>query len=216
MYGKWQYTDKSHKFERKMISDFNFYSCGIQNCEPNYTYGPISREYYFIHFITSGKGTFTLNKKSFQLSAGQGFISPAKDLITYKASADDPWNYSWIGFLGTQVDQYVQLLCQQQNPIFELEEPDRHFFHKQIAEIIEMDSNDLSKYLKGNGVLNTLVGHLLENKEIKKFLLWILQLPFKQEDILIYTFMMGFKLMSLLQNWAYILIIFLTYSKRNT
>ncbi|MGG5372967.1 hypothetical protein IGI67_004640 [Enterococcus sp. AZ196] len=31
-----------------------------------------------------------------------------------------------------------------------------------------MDSNDLSKYLKGNGVLNTLVGHLLENKEIKK------------------------------------------------
>lgn len=168
MYYKWQYTDKSHKFERKMISDFNFYSCGIQKCQPNYTYGPISRDYYFIHFITEGEGTFTINGKSFPLKAGQGFISPARDVITYKAAFHEPWTYAWIGFLGTQADQYIQLLCGKNDPVFSLSGEHIQYFHKRIKEIVSERSNDLSKYLKGNGILNDLVGILLESKDVKE------------------------------------------------
>lgn len=167
-YFKNQYTDKVIDFDRKMISDFNFYSCGEQNCEHGYTYGPIAREYHFIHFVVSGEGTLYVNNKAFPVKAGEAFISPARDIITYEASIDNPWLYCWIGFLGTQSDQYVQMLSRQGKLNYVLHDIDCDFYYKKIKEIIAYEGNELSKFLLGNGMLNEIMGKLLENVQEKK------------------------------------------------
>ena len=41
--------------------DISIYNCGLQSCEPGYTWGPGARDHYLIHLIAAGKGTYTLN-----------------------------------------------------------------------------------------------------------------------------------------------------------
>ncbi|MFT5875834.1 MAG: hypothetical protein ACI8WT_004832, partial [Clostridium sp.] len=39
-------------------TDLNFYDCGEEICVPEYSFGPVARDHFIIHFILSGKGTF--------------------------------------------------------------------------------------------------------------------------------------------------------------
>ena len=53
--------------------DISIYNCGLQSCEPGYTWGPGARDHYLIHLIAAGKGTYTLNGKVYELGPGDIF-----------------------------------------------------------------------------------------------------------------------------------------------
>ena len=43
--------------------------CGTQNCGPSHTFGPSVRNEYLVHVVVSGKGTYTLDDKTYELCA---------------------------------------------------------------------------------------------------------------------------------------------------
>ena len=54
--------------------DIYLSTCGIQNCFPGHYYGPGKREEYIIHFISSGKGIFEAEGRTYHLTKGD-FLS---------------------------------------------------------------------------------------------------------------------------------------------
>ena len=72
--------------------------CGMQNCEPSHSYGPAIRSYYLLHFVVSGKGSFTTSRGTFSLGKSDMFIIRPHEITYYEADANDPWTYIWIGF----------------------------------------------------------------------------------------------------------------------
>ncbi len=72
--------------------------CGDQQCPPSHAYGPAMRAYWLLHYVVSGIGVFRRGKKSHSVTAGEFFVIPPYEEISYEADKDDPWQYIWIGF----------------------------------------------------------------------------------------------------------------------
>ena len=87
--------------------ELSIFNCGLQSCEQGYTWGPGVRDHYLIHFVVSGKGTYTVNNTVFELHAGDVFLAKPSQLITYSADQNEPWEYYWVGFNGACANKLV-------------------------------------------------------------------------------------------------------------
>ena len=88
-------------------ADLSIFNCGQQSCEGGYTWGPGVRDHYLIHYIVSGKGTFTVDHTVYELGAGDVFLAKPNQLISYSADRQDPWEYYWVGFNGASANRLV-------------------------------------------------------------------------------------------------------------
>ncbi len=70
----WTLPVQKHKF-----SDLYLCFCGYEACQPLHSYGPAVRPNSVIHYIISGKGTFTIGNRTYRLTAGQGFFAVKTD-----------------------------------------------------------------------------------------------------------------------------------------
>ena len=61
-------------FSNSGFKDLNPLLCGYESCTEGYSFGPDSREYFLIHYIVSGKGTFRSKKRTYSLAEGNIFI----------------------------------------------------------------------------------------------------------------------------------------------
>jgi AraC-like DNA-binding protein len=82
------------------IHDLYPVMCGCHDCESGHSFGPAMREYYLIHYIKSGQGSFTYGEKSWQLTKGQCFLICPNEITLYKADEKQPWHYTWVAFSG--------------------------------------------------------------------------------------------------------------------
>lgn len=89
-------------------TDLNMYQCGKEDCTPEHYYGPALRDHYLIHYITEGKGYYTVNDKTYQLTKGQGFLICPGIVTFYQASKQEPWKYSWVGLNGSKAKDYLR------------------------------------------------------------------------------------------------------------
>lgn len=96
------------RIRQKDYKDLFLCFCGEADCKPLHHYGPAVKPSYVIHYITKGKGTYTVNGHSYELCAGQGFIIYPNILTEYEADESDPWSYFWIGFDGSKADSYLK------------------------------------------------------------------------------------------------------------
>ena len=87
----------------------NVYNCGYQQCIGGHSWGPAVRDYYLIHLVLSGKGTYTVDGQSYELEKGNAFIIRPQSLVSYCADHNDPWQYCWIGFNGADALRLVDL-----------------------------------------------------------------------------------------------------------
>lgn len=161
-----EYTDSFTEFENKSIQDLILYNCGIEYCQPNYSYGPKRRAYHFIHFVKEGKGQLKIDGKTYSIQQDQFFIVPAGSVSTYSADAKEPWKYSWIGFLGIRSDHYIQQLLSQNKFVFDC--ADAKLYEDQIKSVLALSENDLASFLKITGVLYTMLGQLIAEAGTKK------------------------------------------------
>ena len=72
--------------------------CGRQECAPGYSFGPFTRDFWILHFVTCGKGYFTNSHGTVEITQNQVFIIRPYEITSYTADKDDPWTYIWIGF----------------------------------------------------------------------------------------------------------------------
>lgn len=83
---------------KKDYRDLNPNHFGYENCAKSHHYGPAIRTTWFLHYIISGSGIFRIDGKEYHLSKGWMFVIPPYVETYYEADANDPWEYTWVGF----------------------------------------------------------------------------------------------------------------------
>lgn len=102
-------------FNNLIIMDF-----GHETCKPTKSQvGPERRDHISLHYVMKGKGTLTVDQKSFKIGAGQIFITPCNAVCCYYPDKEDAWEYLWITFKGSK----CMLLCEmmgltQDSPVY--------------------------------------------------------------------------------------------------
>lgn len=123
------------------------YTVGYEETPANHQYGPTMRSGYMLHYVHSGKGSFSCQGKTYQLAKGDFFFIEPNSLIQYQADAKQPWTYYWIGFRGSLVEKYLKrTTINKDNPIFSIHTGGKIIKDK-ISEILEIsfieEDNDL-------------------------------------------------------------------------
>jgi len=115
--------------------------CGTEVCAPAHQYGPAVRDHYLIHYVVSGKGTFTSEQGTFSLGAGQGFLIMPDQITVYQADYAQPWTYGWVGYTGHDAAMLTrQVGLSKENPVFSAEPADVIF---DILKTMETESSML-------------------------------------------------------------------------
>ena len=136
------------------------YSCGIQKCPPLHSWGPAVRDHYLIHCIVSGHGTFASQGKQYRLSAGDGFVVVPERIVSYAADRDDPWEYCWVGFNGSDAKRLMEqtgLLGRE--PVFHC--GDRRL-EKLLADICDLTGSDPGSETRMESALLMFLAELMD------------------------------------------------------
>ena len=91
----------SYIVKEKELVSLSVYNVGFQSCDSLYQWGPGIRDHYLIHYIISGKGRYTVNGSVHTLTPGDAFLVYPNTEVIYQADAEDPWEYTWVGFTGS-------------------------------------------------------------------------------------------------------------------
>lgn len=99
------------------------YSCGVQRCGSCHCWGPAVRDHYLIHYIIAGFGVFSSGGTEYRLSAGDGFLVLPSNVASYVADQNDPWEYCWVGFNGSDAKRLMQQTgLLDSSPVFHYED----------------------------------------------------------------------------------------------
>ena len=111
-------------FPNKNFIDLGLYQYGWEQCAPAHSFGPSSRNHYLFHYVISGSGTLMANDskgitQTYEIKSGQGFLIFPKQITTYIADTEDPWEYTWLEFDGLRVKEALDLTdLSLDNPIY--------------------------------------------------------------------------------------------------
>jgi AraC-like DNA-binding protein len=83
---------------------------GYEATKPAHNVGPQVLDYFLLHHVLGGKGTFHCMGKTYKLEAGDSFFIFPGELIRYTADEHEPWIYRWVGFRGTRAAELLNQL----------------------------------------------------------------------------------------------------------
>ena len=144
-------------FPNENFVDLGLYQFGKEQCEPAHSFGPASRNHYLFHYVLSGTGRLMANDskgqtKEYQIKSGQGFMIFPKQINTYIADQELPWEYAWIEFDGLRAKEIVELAGLT---------PDHPVYHASSKELRELMKDEML-YIAEHGDASPfhLIGHL--------------------------------------------------------
>lgn len=125
---------------------------GQEQCPPEQSYGPKTREHYLFVNVVKGKGIYRAEGKTHALQAGDSFLMFAGQLGYYSADEYDPWAYRWIGFGGSHCLDFLDAAgLNHQQPII------THRFQDELTglfgELFELEGSAESKEWASTGIL---------------------------------------------------------------
>lgn len=136
--------------------------CGLEYCNPSHRFGPNMRDAHVIHVIREGKGTLEINKKKYELGAGDVFYIPPKVEAWYESDKDDPWCYTWVGFVGMKAEECTsQAGFSLKNPVRKINCVDK--VGQYIEQMLEAYQLSYSNELKRNGLLHLVMSAFVED-----------------------------------------------------
>ncbi len=142
------------------------YDTGIQQCTAGHKWGPALRDHFLIHYVVSGKGAFVTETQTYNLSAGQIFLIYPSQLASYCADENDPWEYIWVGFNGTEAERLLQLTPLSKNsPVIKVN--DKTAFKNYMNDIHACAGNHIFSESRMTGYLYLLLSHLIEMSSAK-------------------------------------------------
>jgi AraC-type DNA-binding domain-containing proteins len=143
----------------------HIHNVGFSQCPPAYTYGWETRDYYLIHYIISGKGSFFANGKKYSLVAKQGFLITPGSTIMHLSDIADPWHLCWVGFNGEHVERYLKSAhLDECNLIFDY--PQNEVIESSIMNIYSNVRTPSISNITLIGNLYILLGTLVDNTRI--------------------------------------------------
>ncbi len=87
--------------------ELSLYQCGEEACSPKHSFGPAIRNFFLIHCILHGKGTYCRGNFSYSLGPGDAFLILPGESTFYQADSQDPWHYIWAGFQGSKAEEIL-------------------------------------------------------------------------------------------------------------
>lgn len=95
--------------KNRHFHDLNPILFGEEECDANHRFGPRTRDYTLIHFVTRGHGIYLEGGVKHRVGPGEAFIIHPNDVTTYSADPKDPWTFYWIGFDGKLSERFRTL-----------------------------------------------------------------------------------------------------------
>lgn len=111
-------------FPNENFVDLGLYQFGKEQCDPAHSFGPASRNHFLFHYILSGTGTLMADDAkgvthTYQIRSGQGFMIFPRQINTYVADAELPWEYVWIEFDGLRAKEIIEIAgLTPDNPVY--------------------------------------------------------------------------------------------------
>ena len=81
---------------------------GDSQTRPDHKLGPKLYDYYLLHQVLEGRGTFNTEQRSFQLGSGDAFLITPNQLVSYISDTSQPWRYRWVAFKGDEAPMLVK------------------------------------------------------------------------------------------------------------
>ncbi len=166
---KWSGQDYiGYLFNNYHSTELNLLNCGEQKCPLSYSVGPVLLQKNLIHYVISGKGTVSIEDKTYEVSRCQGFVFFPGKSAYYRADCNEPWHYVWVAFQGARADELLKRSgLSIINPVFNYKLPDNtipELVRKMIENVSAIEGRD--EYL--NGLLYMFFGKLIENYNLNK------------------------------------------------
>lgn len=98
-------VSNSSAFERGSL---HVLFAGESQTRPLHRLGPRVYDFYLLHHVISGKGTYTSLQQSFPIQPGQSFLIQPSQLVSYEADELEPWHYRWVAFTGPEAPALVK------------------------------------------------------------------------------------------------------------
>ncbi len=138
------------------------YSCGIQRCGPRHAWGPAIRDHYLIHYIISGKGCFTTAGQTWTLQHNDAFLVTPNQIASYEADAEDPWQYAWVGFNGSDASRLLhQTGLLNREPVFSC--PAQNQYQELLSQIIAVSGTTAAAEARMESGLLQFLAALMDN-----------------------------------------------------
>ncbi|MFI2858437.1 AraC family transcriptional regulator [Paenibacillus sp. JSM ZJ436] len=81
---------------------------GVSQTAPLHALGPKLYDYYLLHLVEAGKGTFQTEHALYELGPGDAFLIHPGQLVSYVSDAEEPWRYRWVAFKGQEAEGLVK------------------------------------------------------------------------------------------------------------
>jgi AraC-like DNA-binding protein len=147
----------SYKVTAKELVSLSVYNVGFQKCDSLYQWGPGIRDHYLIHYIISGSGYYSLNQNTYCLHAGDAFLVYPNTEVVYYADKNDPWEYAWVGFTGSDASMILKATDFSPETPFILGVPFGEDVHHQILHIYDARGNGFEHAVEMTGRLYTML-----------------------------------------------------------
>ena len=82
----------------QQYSGFNPIVFGYEYHVPLHQYGPTILDYWLVHYVVSGFGTFEYEGETYRVGPGDFFVIPPHVKTFHQADPQNPWAYIWVGF----------------------------------------------------------------------------------------------------------------------
>jgi AraC-like DNA-binding protein len=150
----------SFKTDRKENFGLTVRNSGSQRCQPGHTWGFAMRGHYLIHLVTAGKGTYKTGDLSFSLGVGDVFLIHPGTLAYYQADDNEPWEYYWVGFWGSDAQNLLNL-CGFKNTLVINLLPHAHRLRAEISSIHSLRGRDIASEVRMTGALYLFLSSLI-------------------------------------------------------
>ena len=144
-------------FPNENFIDLSLYQFGREQCIPAHSFGPAARNHYLFHYVLSGTGKLMADDskgvtREYQIRSGQGFMIFPRQINTYIADRNLPWEYVWIEFDGMRARELIETAGLT---------PDHPVYHASYKDLRENMMEEMI-YIAGHGGESPfhLMGHL--------------------------------------------------------
>ena len=88
--------------------DIVVFHSGFSSTMANYSHGKDTRDYYLIHWVTRGRGTYQTETAKYNLKEGDGFLILPGQTIVHTADKKEPWDLCWVAFFGQKAEEILK------------------------------------------------------------------------------------------------------------
>ncbi len=154
----------SYKVEDTEIFSLSVYNVGHQKCEPLYQWGPGVRDHFLIHHVVSGKGYYYTKDKTYTLNAGDTFIIYPYTEVSYFADENEPWEYYWVGFAGSDAPLILESTLFHPNSPVIYNSKKKAQIIEQLLKIYQVRGTEILQAVQMTGELYLTLSLFMEEK----------------------------------------------------